>query len=219
MRAVVGLTEDDAGDASVAHVLTPTASTAIFTSAALLEVTVYGRSTLRGRPTKEEPGLSTLENMATDGHNTAGAKSSQFSVDDDWEEYDASKGPFAVHMIAGSCAGVAEHGIVYPIDTMKTYLQVRSDNNAHKNLAGRSALKNVIATEGITRMYRGILAVFAGVIPAHSAFFSVYELSKEKFGANLQGHHPFAAAASGACATVAHDLFKHLWTSSNRGYN
>ena len=145
--------------------------------------------------------------MATDGHNTAGAKSSQFSVDDDWEEYDASKGPFAVHMIAGSCAGVAEHGIVYPIDTMKTYLQVRYDNNAHKNLAGRSALKNVIATQGMTRMYRGILAVFAGVIPAHSAFFSVYEISKEKFGANLQGHHPFAAAASGACATVAHDLF------------
>ena len=85
--------------------------------------------------------------MATDGHNTAGAQSSQFSVDDDWEEYDASKGPFAVHMIAGSCAGLAEHGIVYPIDTMKTYLQVRYDNNAHKNLAGRSALKNVIATQ------------------------------------------------------------------------
>ena len=35
----------------------------------------------------------------------------------------------------------------------------------------------------------------------------MYEISKEKFGANLQGHHPFAAAASGACATVAHDLF------------
>ena len=129
-----------------------------------------------------------------------------FTLDEDWEEYDASKGPFVVHMIAGSCAGVAEHGIVYPIDTMKTYLQIRYDNN-NNNSAGRNALKNAISSQGLSRMYRGIFAVFAGVIPAHSAFFSVYEITKEKFGANLEGHHPFAAAASGACATMAHDLF------------
>ena len=119
-----------------------------------------------------------------------------FTLDEDWEEYDASKGPFVVHMIAGSCAGVAEHGIVYPIDTMKTYLQIRYDNN-NNNSAGRNALKNAISSQGLSRMYRGIFAVFAGVIPAHSAFFSVYEITKEKFGANLEGHHPFAAAAKG----------------------
>ena len=111
---------------------------------------------------------------------TLQAHSRSIPVDDDWEEYDASKGPFAVHMIAGSCAGLAEHFIVYPIDTMKTYLQVRYDNNAHKNLAGRSALKNVIATQGMTRCIAEYL-LFAGVTCSLS-FFSVYEISKEKFG-------------------------------------
>ena len=105
----------------------------------------------------------------------------EFKLDEDWEEYDASKGPFAIHMIAGSFAGLAEHGIVYPIDTMKTFLQIRYDNNAsNNNLAGRVALKNTISKQGVSRMYRGIFAVLVGVIPAHSAFFSVYEITKEK---------------------------------------
>jgi solute carrier family 25 iron transporter 28/37 len=55
-------------------------------------------------------------------------------------------------------------------------------------------------------MYRGVTAVFAGVVPAHSAYFSIYEVAKEKFGANKRGHHPMAAAASGAVATFSHDL-------------
>ena len=31
-------------------------------------------------------------------------------IDEDWEEYNPSKGPFVAHMIAGSIAGLAEHG-------------------------------------------------------------------------------------------------------------
>ena len=47
--------------------------------------------------------------------------------------------------------------------------------------------------------------MFAGCIPSHAAYFSVYEAAKEAFGANAEGHHPFAAAASGVMATVLHD--------------
>ena len=31
----------------------------------------------------------------------------------------------AGHMVAGSCAGVAEHCVFFPIDTLKTRIQVR----------------------------------------------------------------------------------------------
>lgn len=126
-------------------------------------------------------------------------------IDEDWEEYNPSKGPFHVHMIAGSCAGLAEHGIVYPIDTAKTFYQARYDNGAAG--AGKQALKSTIEQHGWRRMYRGIFAVFLGVVPAHSAYFSIYEVAKESFGANESGHHPIAAAASGVCATMAHDIF------------
>lgn len=39
--------------------------------------------------------------------------------DDDWEEWTAEKGSFVDHMTAGSIAGVAEHLIMFPVDTYK----------------------------------------------------------------------------------------------------
>jgi hypothetical protein len=40
-------------------------------------------------------------------------------IDEDWEEWDASKGKFWHHMLAGSCAGVMEHTAMFPFDTYK----------------------------------------------------------------------------------------------------
>lgn len=38
----------------------------------------------------------------------------------EWEEFDSARGvSFLQHMVAGSCAGVAEHLLMYPIDTFK----------------------------------------------------------------------------------------------------
>lgn len=44
-------------------------------------------------------------------------------VDDDWEEWDG-KSPFWHHCVAGSLAGLAEHTLVYPLDTVRTHIQV-----------------------------------------------------------------------------------------------
>ncbi|MGK3741007.1 MAG: solute carrier family 25 iron transporter 28/37 [Bacillariaceae sp.] len=43
--------------------------------------------------------------------------------DDEWEEWDGIS-PFWVHCVAGSFAGVAEHVLVYPLDTVRTHIQV-----------------------------------------------------------------------------------------------
>ncbi|CAB9510373.1 Uncharacterized mitochondrial carrier C8C9.12c [Seminavis robusta] len=44
-------------------------------------------------------------------------------IDEDWEEWDG-KSPFWHHCVAGSTAGLAEHTLVYPLDTVRTHIQV-----------------------------------------------------------------------------------------------
>lgn len=41
----------------------------------------------------------------------------------DWEEWDGSS-PFWIHCLAGSMAGVMEHAMIYPLDTVRTHIQV-----------------------------------------------------------------------------------------------
>jgi solute carrier family 25 iron transporter 28/37 len=45
------------------------------------------------------------------------------SIEDDWDEWDGSS-PFWIHCLAGSLAGVVEHTAVYPLDTVRTHIQV-----------------------------------------------------------------------------------------------
>lgn len=48
--------------------------------------------------------------------------SSGDGVELEWEEWDG-KSPFLHHCVAGSIAGVAEHTLLYPLDTVKTHMQ------------------------------------------------------------------------------------------------
>lgn len=41
----------------------------------------------------------------------------------EWEEWDPKQISFLNHMIAGSIAGLAEHISMFPVDTIKTYVQ------------------------------------------------------------------------------------------------
>lgn len=52
-------------------------------------------------------------------------QSSRPVEDLEWEEWDPSSSPltFADHCLAGSFAGVAEHTLLYPLDTVKTCWQ------------------------------------------------------------------------------------------------
>jgi hypothetical protein len=44
--------------------------------------------------------------------------------DHDDFEFEGERGdsPFYVHMLAGSCAGFAEHFLIYPMDTIKVFI-------------------------------------------------------------------------------------------------
>ena len=71
--------------------------------------------------------------------------------------------------------------------------------------AGRTSFLNLLRTQGFIRLWRGAPAVLIGCVPSHAAYFSAYEACKERLGANAAGHHPVAAASSGAFATLLHD--------------
>lgn len=94
-------------------------------------------------------------------------------VEDDWEEWDG-KGPFWIHCVAGSTAGVAEHTLVYPLDTVRTHIQVCA-SCIHRN--GGSVFSTGIYSNNTksmreadhTRLLRGLILgprpSFANTVP------------------------------------------------------
>eukprot|EP00937_MAST-01D_sp_MAST-1D-sp2_P005758 g5758.t1 len=121
----------------------------------------------------------------------------------DWEEWDASRGSFVHHMIAGSAAGVLEHTAMFPVDTVKTHSQCARCGVSQSPWA---VARDMVREQGPLRMWRGVSTMFSGCVPAHAAYFSIFEALKRTLGADRPGHHPLAAGAAGAMATVAHDI-------------
>ena len=71
---------------------------------------------------------------------SSSSSDSNSSFDDEWEEWDG-KSPFWVHCVAGSLAGVAEHTLVYPLDTVRTHLQVCAACHVNPSNAGGSGAR------------------------------------------------------------------------------
>ncbi|KAL3829042.1 hypothetical protein ACJIZ3_017844 [Penstemon smallii] len=106
-------------------------------------------------------------------------------------------------MISGSIAGMVEHMAMFPIDTVKTQMQVLSSCPI-KSAGVKQALQSILISDGVKGLYRGIGAMGLGAGPAHAVYFSVYEFCKKNFsGGNL--NNSVAHALSGVCATVASD--------------
>jgi hypothetical protein len=88
------------------------------------------------------------------------------------------------HMIAGAIAGMAEHSVMYPVDTIKTRMQSYMSALDKKQSIFR-AVQSIIYHEGALRLWRGITAVLLSAGPAHAVYFATYEAAKEAFGGNV----------------------------------
>ncbi|KAH9883360.1 mitochondrial RNA-splicing protein MRS3 [Xylariomycetidae sp. FL2044] len=126
------------------------------------------------------------------------------------EEYDYESLPpnfsLTQNMVAGAFAGIAEHTVMYPIDAIKTRMQIinPSANGAYKGMI--QSTMRIASGEGVLKLWRGMSSVVVGAGPAHAVYFATYEAVKHLMGGNRAGaHHPLAAATSGACATIASD--------------
>ncbi|KAL8141409.1 hypothetical protein V2J09_007430 [Rumex salicifolius] len=106
-------------------------------------------------------------------------------------------------MVAGSIAGCVEHMAMFPVDTVKTRMQVLGSCPI-KSVGVRSALRSILRSDGPVGLYRGIAAMALGAGPAHAVYFSAYEFCKKSFS-HGNPNNPFAHALSGMCATVMSD--------------
>ncbi|CAK3970298.1 mitochondrial carrier [Lecanosticta acicola] len=127
------------------------------------------------------------------------------------EEYDYEGLPpnfsLAANMAAGAFAGIAEHSVMYPIDLLKTRMQVVNPTPAAIYTGIGNAISTISRAEGYMSLWRGLSSVVVGAGPAHAVYFATYEVVKQAMGGNKAGHHPLAAASSGAAATIASDAF------------
>lgn len=122
---------------------------------------------------------------------------------------DAEKFPdglgYAHYMMAGSFAGMVEHTAMFPVDTLKTRMQMMREVGGSAHFSTAKTFASIVRLEGVAGLYRGIGAMALGAGPAHAVYFSVYELFKQRFGGNEQGHHPVAHGAAGVLATISSD--------------
>jgi solute carrier family 25 iron transporter 28/37 len=126
------------------------------------------------------------------------------------EEYDYESLPpnFSLlqNMAAGAFAGIAEHTVMYPVDAIKTRMQILSPASQSVYTGVIQSTYRIATGEGILNLWRGMSSVVLGAGPAHAVYFATYEAVKHVMGGNQAGvHHPLAALSSGACATIASD--------------
>ncbi|KAL1900403.1 Fe(2+) transporter [Ceratocystis pirilliformis] len=129
-------------------------------------------------------------------------------VEEDEYDYEALPPNFSLgqNMLAGAFAGIAEHTVMYPIDAIKTRMQVLSPKPSAVYNGVVEGTYRIASTEGVLSLWRGMTSVVVGAGPAHAVYFATYEAVKHIMGGNEAGvHHPLAAATSGACATIASD--------------
>ncbi|CAL1288421.1 unnamed protein product [Larinioides sclopetarius] len=123
---------------------------------------------------------------------------------DDYETLPTSS--TATHMVAGSFAGIMEHCLMYPVDSVKTRMQsLRPHPKArYRNIA--EAFSKMVRHEGLFRPVRGIPAVMVAAGPAHALHFSCYEKMKRVLSGTENGvGNPIAQGLAGAFSTVLHD--------------
>jgi solute carrier family 25 iron transporter 28/37 len=110
------------------------------------------------------------------------------------------------HMLAGAMAGISEHLVFFPIDTVKTRMQSLSP--AHSGETVFSTLTKMVRQEGFLRPFRGAGAVVLGAGPAHAFYFSAYEFTKttlSKFRINDNVNYMMSATF----ATLLHDAISN----------
>ena len=110
------------------------------------------------------------------------------------------------HTLAGALAGIAEHSVMYPIDSIKTRMQMIHSTPQAFYQGTWHALRTVYHQEGLWKLWRGIGSVLLGAGPAHAIYFTAYESAKKHLvREGEEGKSPFATSAAGIIATMTSD--------------
>ncbi|XP_066149418.1 mitoferrin-1 [Euwallacea fornicatus] len=108
------------------------------------------------------------------------------------------------HMTAGAIAGIMEHCVMYPLDSVKTRMQ--SLATAGTDGISETFIK-MVRQEGIFRPIRGMSAMVLGAGPSHAMYFSAYEFFKETLTEMVPSnkYNTLCYGAAGCVSTLLHD--------------
>ncbi len=86
----------------------------------------------------------------------------------------------SVHLIAGTLAGASATAIMYPIELIKTRMQVtdRLASNPYKSFTG--GFRWTLGRDGISGLYRGMSPALIAASGSWGGYFYVYELAKKR---------------------------------------
>ncbi|CAA7267398.1 unnamed protein product [Cyclocybe aegerita] len=124
----------------------------------------------------------------------------------DYEALPSNAG-LAVNMLAGALAGISEHAVMFPVDSIKTRMQVFATSPVAVYSGVGNAFTRISSTEGMRALWRGVSSVILGAGPAHAIHFGTLEAVKELAGGNEAGNQWLATSLAGASATIASDAF------------
>lgn len=108
-------------------------------------------------------------------------------------------------MVAGAASGILEHCVMYPIDSVKTRMQILTPDPRAKYKGMMDAFRSIARNESMWVTMRGIDVTAYGAGPAHAVYFACYEHIK-KCLRRTDGSNHLVHAVAGIGATIAHDI-------------
>ncbi|XP_077008927.1 mitoferrin-1 isoform X2 [Tamandua tetradactyla] len=141
-----------------------------------------------------------------DGDTRDGGGGSKDAGSEDYENLPTSAS-VSTHMTAGAMAGILEHSVMYPVDSVKTRMQSLQPDPKAQYSSVYGALKKIVRTEGVWRPLRGINVMVMGAGPAHAMYFACYENMKRTLNDAFhhRGNSHLANGIAGSMATLLHD--------------
>ncbi|XP_062995463.1 mitoferrin-1 isoform X1 [Elgaria multicarinata webbii] len=125
------------------------------------------------------------------------------------EDYESlpTSASLGTHMTAGAVAGILEHSVMYPVDSVKTRMQSLQPDPKAQYRGVFQALTTIVRTEGFWRPLRGINVTVIGAGPAHALYFACYEKMKRTLSDIIHpgGNSHLANGMAGSLATLLHD--------------
>ncbi|EEF35384.1 nicotinamide adenine dinucleotide transporter 1, chloroplastic [Ricinus communis] len=127
------------------------------------------------------------------------------------------------HAGAGAAAGAIAATFVCPLDVIKTRLQVHglptTSNSGRPGSIIVTSFQNIIKTEGLKGLYRGLSPTIIALLPNWAVYFTVYEQLKgllshgDEHSELAVGANMVAAAGAGAATAIATNP---LWVVKTR---
>ncbi|XP_058398596.1 mitochondrial ornithine transporter 2 [Diceros bicornis minor] len=89
-------------------------------------------------------------------------------------------------MLSGGIAGICLWVVIYPVDCIKSRIQVLSMSGKQAGFIG--TLLSVVKNEGIAALYSGLKATMIRAFPANAALFLAYEYSRKMMMSQFEAY-------------------------------